>query len=154
MSSSPPSVTGNRPTSGARFDRALPRGDHGLQLYSLGTPNGQKVTIALEELGLAYDAWRVDITSGDQFASGFVAVSPNEKIPALVDADGPGGKEICVMESGAILMHLAEKDASGALWPKDGEARSRVTQWLMWQVGSAPYLGQVRSICEVIVLAG
>lgn len=132
----------NAATSGARFERDLPEGEHALQLYSVGTPNGQKVTILLEELGVAYDAWRINIMKGDNFSSGFVRISPNEKIPALVDRDGPDGAgEHCVMESGAILMYLAEKFESD-LYPKAPRERSTVTQWVMWQMGTGPYLGQ------------
>ena len=114
-----------------------------MQLYSLGTPNGQKVTIMLEELlapghtGAEYDAWLIKIGEGDQFGSGFVAANPNSKIPALVDRSGP--EPIRVFESGAILLHLAEK--FGAFLPKGGAARAECLSWLFWQMGSAPYLG-------------
>ena len=132
----------NRPTAGAREERALPVGEHPFQLYSLGTPNGQKVTIMLEELLEAghdaeYDAWLIRIGDGDQFGSGFVKVNPNSKIPALLDRSGP--TPIRVFESGAILVHLAEK--FGALLPIDPAARAETMSWLFWQMGSAPYLG-------------
>src|SRR6202012_4488071 len=121
----------------------LPVGRHPLQLYSLATPNGQKVTILLEELlalghsGAEYDAWLIDIGKGDQFGSGFVGVNPNSKIPALLDRSGP--TPIRVFESGAILMYLAEK--FGAFLPTAGSARAECLSWLFWQMGSAPYLG-------------
>jgi GST-like protein len=133
----------NRPIAGPTHDKALPVGKHPMQLYSLGTPNGQKVTIMLEELlalgktGAEYDAWLIKIGEGDQFGSGFVAINPNSKIPALVDRSGP--KPIRVFESGAMLLYLAEK--FGAFLPKDGEARAECLSWLFWQMGSAPYLG-------------
>ncbi len=133
----------NRPTAGAREQKELPVGKHPMQLYSLGTPNGQKVTIMLEELlalghaGAEYDAWLIKINENDQFGSGFVAINPNSKIPALVDRSGP--KPIRVFESGAILLWLAEK--FGALVPKEGAARAECLSWLFWQMGSAPYLG-------------
>src|SRR5437667_1068580 len=133
----------NRPTSGATHEKELPVGRHPLQLYSLGTPNGVKVTIMLEELlalghkGAEYDAWLIRIHEGEQFGSGFVAANPNSKIPALVDRSGP--KPIRLFESGAILMWLAEK--FGAFLPKAGEARAECLSWLFWQMGSAPYLG-------------
>jgi GSH-dependent disulfide-bond oxidoreductase len=132
----------NSATSGPRFERELEVGDHPLQLYSIGTPNGQKVTILLEELGLAYDAWGINIMEGENFSSGFLAVNPNEKIPALVDKEGPGGEEFTVFESGAILLYLVDKVPNSPLFPKDPAKRSKVIQWLMWQMGSAPYLGQ------------
>jgi GST-like protein len=133
----------NRPVSGATHDKELPIGEHPLQLYSLATPNGQKVTIMLEELlaaghhGAEYDAWLIKINEGDQFGSGFVAVNPNSKIPALVDRSG--ATPIRVFESGAILVHLAEK--FGALLPTEPAARAECMSWLFWQMGSAPYLG-------------
>ena len=133
----------NRPIAGATSDKALPVGKHPLQLYSLGTPNGQKVTIMLEELlalghrGAEYDAWLIKIGDGDQFGSGFVAVNPNSKIPALMDRSGP--TPIRVFESGAILMHLAEK--FGTFLPTEPGARAECLSWLFWQMGSAPYLG-------------
>src|SRR6185503_10827584 len=133
----------NRPVSGATHQKELPVGKHPLQLYSLGTPNGQKVTIMLEELlalghgGAEYDAWLIKIGEGDQFGSGFVAINPNSKIPALLDRSG--AKPIRVFESGAILVYLAEK--FGALLPKEGAARAECLSWLFWQMGSAPYLG-------------
>ncbi len=133
----------NRPVAGPTHEKVLPVGRHPLQLYSLGTPNGVKVTVMLEELlaaghaGAEYDAWLIDIREGDQFGSGFVEVNPNSKIPALVDRSGP--VPIRVFESGAILIHLAEK--FGAFLPTERAARSQCLSWLMWQMGSAPYLG-------------
>ena len=133
----------NRPIAGPTHDKALPIGKHPLQLYSLGTPNGVKVTIMLEELlalghtGAEYDAWLIKIGDGDQFGSGFVDVNPNSKIPALMDRSGPA--PIRVFESGAILMHLAEK--FGAFLPTETAARAETLSWLFWQMGSAPYLG-------------
>ncbi|MBB2168828.1 glutathione-dependent disulfide-bond oxidoreductase [Gluconacetobacter aggeris] len=133
----------NRPIAGPTHDRALPVGRHPLQLYSLGTPNGVKVTIMLEELlaaghaGAEYDAWLINIGAGDQFGSGFVAINPNSKIPALVDHGGPA--PIRVFESGSILLYLAEK--FGAFLPEDLAGRTECLNWLFWQVGSAPYLG-------------
>jgi GST-like protein len=133
----------NRPIAGPTHDKELPVGRHPLQLYSLATPNGQKVTIMLEELlaqghsGAEYDAWLIRIGQGDQFSSGFVAVNPNSKIPALLDRSGP--EPIRVFESGAILMHLAEK--FGAFLPASGPRRAECLSWLFWQMGSAPYLG-------------
>src|SRR6202046_4140517 len=133
----------NRPISGATHDKELPVGRHPLQLYSLGTPNGVKVTVMLEELlalghaGAEYDAWLIKIGEGDQFGSGFVKVNPNSKIPALMDRSGP--EPIRVFESGAILMYLAEK--FGALLPSGGQARAECLSWLFWQMGSAPFLG-------------
>ena len=133
----------NRPVAGATHDKELPVGKHPLQLYSLGTPNGQKVTIMLEELlalghkGAEYDAWLIKIGEGDQFGSGFVAINPNSKIPALLDRSGP--TPVRVFESGAILVYLAEK--FGALLPTAGAERAECLSWLFWQMGSAPYLG-------------
>lgn len=133
----------NRPIAGPTHDAELPVGRHPMQLYSLGTPNGVKVTVMLEELlalghaGAEYDAWLIRIQEGMQFGSGFVAVNPNSKIPALVDRSGP--TPIRVFESGAILIHLAEK--FGALLPAHGQARAECLSWLFWQMGSAPYLG-------------
>ena len=133
----------NRPIAGATHEKDLPVGRHPLQLYSLGTPNGQKVTILLEELlaaghaGADYDAWLIDIGDGDQFGSGFVAVNPNSKIPALLDRSGD--KPQRVFESGAILLYLAEK--FGAFLPADPAARTEALSWLFWQMGSAPFLG-------------
>src|SRR5713101_2881934 len=133
----------NRPIAGPTQDKELPVGRHPLQLYSLGTPNGQKVTIMLEELlalghaGAEYDAWPIRIGEGEQFGSGFVAVNPNSKIPALVDRSGP--EPIRVFESGAMLLYLAEK--FGALLPKAGAQHAECLSWLFWQMGSAPYLG-------------
>ncbi len=133
----------NRPVAGATHDKDLPVGRHPLQLYSLATPNGVKVTIMLEELlalghaDAEYDAWLVKIGDGDQFGSGFVGANPNSKIPALVDRSGP--EPIRVFESGAILVHLAE--TFGAFLPTGGAARAECLSWLFWQMGSAPYLG-------------
>lgn len=133
----------NRPTAGSTHEKELPVGQHDLQLYSLGTPNGVKVTVMLEELlelGVAeaeYDAWLINIGDGDQFGSGFVDVNPNSKIPALMDHSGSGTQR--VFESGAILMYLAEK--FGHFLPESGAARAECLSWLFWQVGSAPYLG-------------
>jgi GST-like protein len=133
----------NRPVAGPTHDKDLPVGKHPLQLYSLATPNGIKVTVMLEELlalghsGAEYDAWMINISNGDQFGSGFVAVNPNSKIPALMDRSGP--EPIRVFESGAILLHLAEK--FGAFLPASGPARAETLSWLFWQMGSAPYLG-------------
>src|SRR6204780_2038226 len=133
----------NRPIAGSTHDKELPVGRHPMQLYSLGTPNGQKVTIMLEELlalghsRAEYDAWLIKIGEGDQFGSGFVGVNPNSKIPALVDRSGPA--PLRVFESGAILIYLAEK--FGALLPNEPASRAACLSWLMWQMGSAPYLG-------------
>jgi GST-like protein len=133
----------NRPTAGATHDKDLPVGRHPLQLYSLATPNGVKVTVMLEELlalghrGAEYDAWLIRISDGEQFGSGFVAVNPNSKIPALLDRSGP--TPMRVFESGAILLYLAEK--FGALLPAGGSERAECLSWLFWQMGSAPYLG-------------
>lgn len=133
----------NRPVAGATHDKELPVGKHPLQLYSLGTPNGVKVTVMLEELlalghhDAEYDAWLIRIGEGDQFGSGFVAVNPNSKIPALLDCSGE--TPIRVFESGAILMYLAEK--FGAFLPTQAITRAECLSWLFWQVGSAPYLG-------------
>jgi GST-like protein len=132
----------NRPTAGAREDKELPVGEHDFQLYSLATPNGVKASIMLEELleaghsGAEYDAWTISISDGDQFGSGFVDLNPNSKIPTLLDRSGP--EPIRVFESGAILLHLAEK--FGALLPTD-TTRTEVLSWLFWQVGSAPFIG-------------
>jgi len=133
----------NRPIAGPTHDKELPVGEHPIQLYSLGTPNGQKVTILLEELlaaghaGAEYDAWLIDIMQGDQFSSGFVDVNPNSKIPALVDRSA--AEPVRVFESGAILIYLAEK--FGAFLPTGGAERASALSWLMWQMGSAPFLG-------------
>ncbi len=133
----------NRPIAGATHEKDLPVGRHPLQLYSLATPNGVKVTVMLEELlalghkGAEYDAWLIRINNGDQFGSGFVAANPNSKIPALIDRSG--AKPVRVFESAAILMYLAEK--FGAFLPTSGVARSECLSWLFWQMGSAPYLG-------------
>ena len=146
---SPPASSGgrfaniNRPVSGPTHEKELPVGRHPLQLYSLATPNGVKVTVMLEELlalghvGAEYDAWLVRINDGDQFGSGFVEVNPNSKIPALVDR--AGATPIRIFESGAILVYLAEK--FGAFLPTDPAARAECLSWLFWQMGSAPYLG-------------
>ncbi|MCA3735704.1 MAG: glutathione-dependent disulfide-bond oxidoreductase [Phenylobacterium sp.] len=133
----------NRPIAGPTHEKELPVGRHPMQLYSLGTPNGVKVTVMLEELlalghtGAEYDAWLIRINEGDQFSSGFVDINPNSKIPALLDRSGP--KPIRVFESGAILVHLAEK--FGAFLPSEPGARAECLSWLFWQMGSAPYLG-------------
>ena len=133
----------NRPIAGATHDQDLPVGRHPLQLYSLATPNGQKVTILLEELlalghtGAEYDAWLIHIGEGQQFGSGFVSVNPNSKIPALMDYSG--AKPIRIFESGAILQYLAEN--FGAFLPTEPAARAECLSWLFWQMGSAPYLG-------------
>ena len=133
----------NRPVAGATHEKALPVGEHPFQLYSLGTPNGVKVTIMLEELlakgfsDAEYDAWLINIGEGDQFSSGFVAVNPNSKIPALVDRSTT--PETRIFESGAMLVYLAEK--FGAFLPTEASARAEVMSWLFWQMASAPYLG-------------
>ena len=136
-------ATINRPIAGPTHDKELPVGKHPFQLYSLGTPNGQKVSIMFEELlerghsDAEYDAWLIQIGDGEQFWSGFVEVNPNSKIPALVDRSGP--KPVRVFESGAILVHLAEK--FGEFLPRSGPARAETLSWLFWQMGSAPFLG-------------
>ena len=133
----------NRPIAGPTHEKDLPVGRHPMQLYSLATPNGVKVTVMLEELlasghaSAEYDAWLINIGEGDQFSSGFVSVNPNSKIPALLDRSGP--KPIRIFESGAILVHLAEK--FGAFLPTEAAARAECLSWLFWQMGSAPYLG-------------
>jgi len=133
----------NRPTAGAQFERELPVGKHPFQLYSLGTPNGQKVTILLEELleaghrGAEYDAWIINIGEGDQFGSGFVALNPNSKIPAM--SDRSGAAPIRLFESGSMLLHLADKFR--AFIPQDLAGRTETINWLMWQMGSAPFIG-------------
>lgn len=133
----------NRPIAGPTHEKELPRGKHPLQLYSLGTPNGVKVTIMLEELlalghaGAEYDAWLIRIGQGDQFGSGFVDVNPNSKIPALLDCSG--AKPVRVFESGSILLYLAEK--FGAFLPPDPVQRTECLSWLFWQMGSAPFVG-------------
>jgi GST-like protein len=133
----------NRPVAGPTHDKELPVGRHPMQLYSLATPNGVKVTVMLEELlalghsGAEYDAWLIRINQGEQFGSGFVGVNPNSKIPALLDRSGP--QPVRVFESGAILLHLAEK--FGAFLPTEQPARAECLSWLFWQMGSAPYLG-------------
>jgi GST-like protein len=134
----------NRPIAGATHDKVLPVGEHPLQLYSLGTPNGQKVSIMLEELlaagheGAEYDAWLIDIGEGDQFGSGFVELNPNSKIPALLDRSDPDHPQR-VFESGSILLYLAEK--FGAFLPKEPGARTEALNWLFWQMGSGPFVG-------------
>jgi len=134
----------NRPTAGSTHEKALPVGRHPLQLYSLGTPNGVKVTVMLEELlalghaGAEYDAWLIRINEGEQFGSGFVAANPNSKIPALWDRSGP--TPVRVFESGAILLYLAEKFDSAFL-PTDTPTRAECLSWLFWQMGAAPFLG-------------
>lgn len=136
-------ATINRPTAGPREDKALPEGKHPFQLYSLATPNGVKATIMFEELleaghaGAEYDAWTINISEGEQFTSGFVGVNPNSKIPALLDKSGP--EAFRVFESGAILVHLAEK--FGAFLPTDPRARAEVLSWVFWQVASGPFMG-------------
>ncbi|TKB45482.1 glutathione-dependent disulfide-bond oxidoreductase [Thalassotalea mangrovi] len=133
----------NRPIAGPTHDKDLPVGKHPFQLYSLATPNGVKVTIMFEELlekghqGAEYDAYLIDIGEGDQFSSGFVEVNPNSKIPALLDRSGE--QDVRIFESGAILMHLAEK--FGAFLPESGSERAECLSWLFWQVGSGPFLG-------------
>ncbi|MBN8502599.1 MAG: glutathione-dependent disulfide-bond oxidoreductase [Sphingomonadales bacterium] len=133
----------NRPTAGAQQDKELPVGTHPFQLYSLGTPNGQKVTIMLEELlaaghaGAEYDAWMINIGQGDQFGSGFVALNPNSKIPAMCDRSGD--TPLRLFESGAMLLHLADKFK--AFIPQDLAGRTETICWLMWQMGSAPFMG-------------
>ncbi|MEM1106651.1 MAG: glutathione-dependent disulfide-bond oxidoreductase [Pseudomonadota bacterium] len=133
----------NRPIAGPTHEKDLPVGEHPLQLYSLGTPNGVKVTVMLEELlalghsGAEYDAWLINIGEGDQFGSGYVEANPNSKIPVLVDRSGP--EPVRVFESASILVHLAEK--FGAFLPERGPKRTETFNWLMWQMGSAPYLG-------------
>ncbi|HNS85792.1 MAG TPA: glutathione-dependent disulfide-bond oxidoreductase [Parvularculaceae bacterium] len=133
----------NRPVAGATHEKELPLGEHPLQLYSLATPNGVKVTVMLEELlaaghkGAEYDAWLISIQDGDQFGSGFTAINPNSKIPAMVDRSGE--TPVRVFESGSILLYLADK--FGAFLPKDRAARTEALNWLFWQMGSAPYLG-------------
>ena len=133
----------NRPTAGSTHKKELPIGKHDLQLYSLGTPNGVKVTVMLEELleagvsAAEYDAWLINIGEGEQFGSDFVDVNPNSKIPAMMDHSGDS--PVRIFESGSILMHLAEK--FGMFLPESGPARTECLSWLFWQVGSAPYLG-------------
>ena len=133
----------NRPIAGATHDKVLPVGAHDFQLYSQGTPNGVKVTVMFEELleagheGAEYDAWLISIGKGDQFGSGFVEINPNSKIPALLDRSG--AEPVRVFESGSILIHLAEK--FGAFLPESGPKRTETLNWLMWQMGAAPYLG-------------
>jgi len=137
----------NRPTAGATHEKELPVGRHPLQLYSSATPNGVKVTVLLEELlalghlGAEYDAWRININAGEQFGSGFVAINPNSKIPALLDRSGVarGEKPIRVFESGAILMYLSEK--FGEFLPEQSDVRAECLSWLFWQMGTAPFLG-------------
>jgi GST-like protein len=145
---SPPTAEGqpfggiNRPTAFPRSERALPKGEHPLQLYSLGTPNGQKVSILLEELnalkGVKYDAWTIKIMESDQFTSGFTALNPNQKIPAMYDY-GVDGEPIRLFESGSILLYLAEKYE--AFISKDIRTKTETMNWLFWQVGTAPFIG-------------
>lgn len=127
----------NAPTAGARAEKALPRGKHPYQLHSLATPNGVKVTILLEELGVEYDAWKVNIMAGEQFNSGFVALNPNSKIPALYDYSGD--EPVRLFESGSILLHLAEKH--GKFIPSDPSKRAECINWLMWQMSTGPTVG-------------
>ena len=133
----------NRPIAGATHDKELPTGEHPYQLYSLGTPNGVKVTVMLEELlalgheGAEYDAWLINIGEGDQFGSGFVDINPNSKIPAMMDRSGK--QPVRLFESASMLVHLAEK--FDAFLPLNGQPRSETFNWLFWQMGSAPYLG-------------
>ena len=133
----------NRPIAGATHDKELPIGEHPYQLYSLGTPNGVKVTVMLEELlalgheGAEYDAWLINIGEGDQFGSGFVDINPNSKIPAMIDRSGK--QPVRLFESASMLVHLAEK--FDAFLPHDGQPRAETFNWLFWQMGSAPYLG-------------
>lgn len=133
----------NRPIAGATSDKELPRGKHPLQLHSMGTPNGVKITVLLEELlalghsGAEYDAWMIEIGDGDQFGSGFVEINPNSKIPALIDTTTD--PETRVFESGSILLYLATK--FGAFIPEDHKGQTECMNWLFWQMGSAPYLG-------------
>ena len=133
----------NRPTAGARFEKTLPRGEHALQLHSMASPNGVKVTVMLEELleagysGAQYDAYPINIGDGDQFGSGFVDINPNSKIPALIDTSN--SPETRIFESGSILLYLAEKFE--AFIPKDLAGRTECMNWLFWQMGSAPFLG-------------
>jgi GST-like protein len=130
----------NRPTAGKRSDEELPKGEHPIQLYSLGTPNGMKVTILLEEMGIEYDAWKIPIFDLKQFTSGFCEVNPNSKIPAMYDyAPEDGGDRVRVFESGAILMYLAEK--YGMFLPSTARGKAECISWLMWQMGSAPSIG-------------
>ena len=140
----------NSSKSGAREERDLPSGEHPIQLYSLATPNGQKVTIALEELGVKYDAWMINIMKGDQFTSGFVDINPNSKIPAMIDRDGPEGKPIRIFESGSILLYLAEK--YGKLIPSDPSAKVECMNWLFFQVGAGPYFGQFGHFYKFVAL--
>ena len=139
----PTAFRGNRPIAGATHEHELPRGKHPFQLYSMGTPNGQKVTILFEELlaaghkGAEYDAWLISIMDNEQFGSGFVSVNPNSKIPALLDLSGP--EPVRVFESGAILLHLAEK--FGAFIPADAKGRAECLSWLFWQMSNAPSMG-------------
>ena len=144
----------NRPVAGPTHDKELPVGRHPFQLYSLATPNGQKAAIMLEELlekghaDAEYDAWPIRIGDGDQFSSGFVAINPNSKIPALVDRSGP--EPVRVFESGAILLYLAEK--FGEFLPACGASRAETLSWLMWQVGAAPFLGGFENIPGILII--
>merc|ERR1712085_88761 len=132
---------GNQPTAGKRFEAVLPKGEHSLQLYSLGTPNGQKVTILLEELGVDYDAYKISIMQLQQFGSAFVDINPNSKIPALLDYSVADGKSepLRIFETGSILLYLAEKEKK--FLPTDLRKKTECMNWLMWQMGTAPYLG-------------
>lgn len=148
----------NAATSGPRFEAELEVGKYPLQLYSLGTPNGQKVTVLLEELGLAYDAFYTNIMAGENFSSGFVAINPNEKIPALVDKDGPDGQEFSVFESAAIMLYLLDKVPDSPLMPNDPVNRSKVLQWpvadgecaVLWSIWSL-LQGKSASPCMLIL---
>lgn len=132
----------NRPTAGLRSQALLPRGDAPFQLYSLATPNGWKVGILLEELGIPYDAHVVNIGAGEQFTSGFVGASPNSKIPAAVDYEGPGAAPLAIMEGAAIMLYLCEKHPEKGFLPQDPRLKSECLQWLFWQVGSqGPWTG-------------
>ena len=133
----------NKPTAGAREEEALPKGEHPLQLYSHGTPNGVKVTILLEELGVEYDAWPISIATGKQFTSGFVAANPNSKIPAMYDygVEDGSGEPLRVFESGSILVYLAEKYGKFLPPVSDIRKRTEVLNWVMWQMGGAPFIG-------------
>lgn len=132
----------NRPTAGARTEGELPRGKHAIQLYSLATPNGVKVTCMLEELGIPYDAWPINILKGDQFTTGFVAMNPNSKVPSMIDYSGAAGESSAtnLFESGSILLYLAEK--YGKLLPTDPNQRVQCINWLFCQMGLGPYIGQ------------
>jgi GST-like protein len=133
--------------------KELPVGKHSLQMYSLGTPNGKKASIFLEELGVPYDAWLIDITKGDQFTPGFVALNPNSKIPVLLDQDGPDGKPFSVFESGSILLYLAEKfDKEGKFLPQDPRLKHETITWLFFNIGAAPFFGQFGHFYKFVFL--